>query len=166
MKKRKNRKRLITRQIKRGSLIRYAIDNIKKESFSVITRELKDVLKNYAGIYALYKGDKLVRVGLGTNIYYRVKGHSKSKKLKWDNASLFIVRNIKYLRDLETAIVRIAKPEYNDIKGRVGDEHYIERILKRKVKEKRRKLRHKRTQKDKELKTLKKDIEKIERVVG
>jgi len=55
-------------------------------------------------------------VGLGTNIYWRLKGHAKSKKLVWNTASLFIIgeKNLKYLRDLETAIVRIAKPKGSD----------------------------------------------------
>lgn len=159
--------KIITSKIRRGSLIHYSLDNIKRESFEVIKRELKDTLKDKAGVYALYKGDRLVRVGLGTNIYWRLKGHSESERLKWDNASLFIIgeKNLKYLRDLETAIVRIAKPKYNTQKGRVKDEHYLERFLRRRVKEKRRKLRDKRIKKDKELRELEKDIAKIERVI-
>src|SRR5713226_6348044 len=118
-------KKIITRKIKRGSLIQYALDDIKRESFEVIKRELASLLKHRAGVYALYQNGKLVRVGLGTNIYWRLKGHAKSKKLVWNTASLFIIEatNIKYLRDLETAIVRIAKPKYNDQQGRVRDEH-------------------------------------------
>ena len=101
------RKHIITSKIKRGSLIIYSLDNIKRESFDVTRRELKDVLKDFAGIYALYEGDKLVRVGLATNIFYRLKGHAEGK-LDWDKASLFIIKNIKYLRDLETAVVQIS----------------------------------------------------------
>src|SRR4051812_738382 len=108
-------------QIKRGSLIQYSLDGIKRESFDIIKLELASVLKRRAGVYALYQNDKLVRVGLGTNIYWRLKGHAKTKKLIWNTASLFIIgdNNLKYLRDLETAIVRIAKPKYNSQKGRV-----------------------------------------------
>ena len=158
----------IKSKIKRGSLIHYSLDNIKRESFDTIKRELKDTLKNKAGVYALYKGDRLVRVGLGTNIYWRIKGHSKNERLDWDNASLFIIgeKNIKYLRDLETAIVRIAKPKYNRQKGRIRDEHYLERFLRRSVKEKKRKLGDKRKKKDKELRELEKDIAKIEKVIS
>lgn len=160
--------RIITHKIKRGSLIHFALDGIKRESFEVIKTELASLLKKRAGVYALYQNDKLVRVGLGTNIYWRLKGHSKSKKLRWNSASLFIIgeKNLKYLRDLETAIVRIAKPKYNDQQGRIRDEHFLERLLRRKVRLKRKRLHDKRKQKDKELKELEYEIDKIEKVVS
>ena len=159
--------RIITSQIKRGSLIHYSLDGINRQSFDVIKTELASLLKRRAGVYALYDKSKLVRVGLGTNIYRRVKGHARKKTLIWDTASLFIIgeKNLKYLRDLETAIVRIAKPKYNDQKGRVRDEHYLERLLKKSVKLKRKKLHEKRKLKDRELKELEFRIEKIEEVV-
>ena len=165
--KRKNRKRLITRKIKRGSLIQYSLDNIKRDYFNVIKRELKNVLKKRSGIYALYKGDKVVRVGQGTDIYWRMKGHSKSGKLKWDRASLFIInsKRIENLRDLETAVVRIAKPKYNKVKGRIGNEWYLGRMLKKSVKEKKKKLRAKEKRKDKELRKYRKGIQIIEETV-
>jgi len=161
-------KRLITRKIKRGSLIEYALDGINRKSFDVIKRELASLLKHRAGIYALYQNDKLVRVGLGTNIYWRLKGHAKSKKLIWNSASLFIIaaKNLKYLRDLETAIVRIAKPKYNNQQGRVRDEHFLERILRKSVKSKKKTLHARRKQKDKELRDLEYEIDKIEKVVA
>jgi|SRR5579859_5620780 len=114
------KKRNIARKIKRGSLIQYALDGINRESFETIKTELTSLLKRRAGVYALYQNNKLVRVGLGTSTCYRLKSHAKSKKLIWNTASLFIIseKSIEYLRDLETAIVRIAKPKYNNQKGR------------------------------------------------
>lgn len=101
-------------------------------------------------------------------MYWRLKGHSENEKLRWDNASLFIIgeKNLKYLRDLETAIVRIAKPKYNMQKGRIKDERYLERFLRNRIKEKRKKLNERRTSKDEELRELQKDIAKIRKVVG
>jgi len=160
--------RIITHKIKRGSLIDFALDGIKRESFDVIKTELASLLKKRAGVYALYQNGRLVRVGLGTSIYWRLKGHSKNKKLVWNTASLFIIgaENIRYLRDLETAIVRIAKPKYNNQQGRVRDEHFLERVLKKSVKLKRKKLHARRKQKDRELKDLEYEIDKIETVVS
>jgi hypothetical protein len=157
--------KIITSKIKRGSLIQYALDDIKRESFNIIRRELRGVLKGRAGIYALYKKGKVVKVGLGTSIYGRVDGHSKSKKMNWDTASLFIIKNIKYLRDVETAVNRIAKPKYSIQRGRVGDEHYFEKILKKSVNEKKKKLRAKSKKQQKQLNTLGKDILNIEAVM-
>src|SRR5450755_526539 len=147
------KRRTMAHKIKRGSLIHFALDGIKRESFEVIRKELASLLKHRAGVYALYQNDKLVRVGLGTNIYWRLQGHAKSRRLVWNKASLFIIGadNLKFLRDLETAIVRIAKPKYNDQQGRVRDEHFLERLLKKSVRLKKKKLHESRKKKDKEL---------------
>ncbi len=48
---------IITSKIKRGSLIEYALDEIKRESFEVIKTELANLLKRRAGVYALYQKD-------------------------------------------------------------------------------------------------------------
>ena len=138
------------------------MDNIKRESFDAINKELRDVLRGRSGIYALYKKGTVVKVGLGTNIYWRIKGHSKSKKMHWDTVSLFIIRKNRYLRDVETAVNRIAKPKYSYQKGRVGDEHYFKRILKKRVNDKKKLLRNEQYKKDKEIKELKRNIMKIE----
>jgi len=158
----------IIHRIKRGSLIEYSLGGIKRDSFEIIKKELKRVLKHRGGIYALYHGDKVVRVGLGTEIYHRVKGHSENKHLVWDTASFFLInpKRLENLRDLETAVVRIAKPKYNHQKGRVGDEHFLERILKKTVKQKSKKLRNSRVKKDKELKELEKEIKSIKEVIS
>jgi hypothetical protein len=157
----------IIHKIKRGSFIEYSLNGINRKSFDILKKELKSVLKKRMGIYALYKGDKVVRVGLGTEIYYRVKGHSENKNLDWDNASLFLIRKeyIGLLRDLETAVVRIAKPKYNKQKGRIGDEHFLERILKKSVNQKQKKLRTARMEKDEELKGLEQEIKSIKEVI-
>ena len=157
--------KIITSRIKRGSLIQHALDNIRRESFDSIKRELRELLKDRAGIYALYKKGIVVKVGLGTNIYWRVKGHARSKKMIWDTVSFFIIRNIKYLRDVETAINRIAKPKYSLQKGRVGDENLYKRKLKKSVDERRKKLNKQRHKKDKELQKLESDILQIESVM-
>ena len=159
------KKHNIAHRIKRGSLIQYALDNIKRESFDVIKRELKNVLRKRAGVYALYKRGKVVKCGIGTEIFWRLRGHAKSKKMDWDTVGIFIIKDIKYLRDVETAVNRIAKPKYSFQRGRVGDEHYFERILKKRVNEKKKKLKNKRYNQQKDLQKLERDISKIQSVM-
>lgn len=160
----RRKRKIITSKIKRGSLINYALENVKKESFTSVKKELKDVLKDKLGIYALYKRGKVVKVGLGTKIYYRLRGHADSKKIDWDVVGLYIIdeKYLELLRDLETAVNRIAKPKYSYQKGRVKYEHYLERILKKKVNERKALLRKKSEITNKKLGHLKDDIKQIE----
>ena len=157
--------KIITSRIKRGSLIQHALEDVKRESFDVIKRELREVLKGRAGIYALYRRNTVVKVGLGTDIFYRVRGHARSNKINWDTVSFFIIRNIKYLRDVETAVNRIAKPKYSLQKGRVGDERLFSNTLKNSVNDKNRKLRKEQRKKDNEIKKLQKEISGIKSVM-
>ncbi len=161
------KRHIITSKIKRGSLIKYPLENIKRESFETIRKELKEILHRQQGIYALYRGNRLVYVGLATGLYGRVHGHLRSKRLRWDNFSIFIIKKLKYLRDLETAIVRIARPEGNRLEGRVPHqyEHFLKRVLKDKVNKKRRYLREKAKRKDREIKSLRKEIGQIEEAI-
>jgi hypothetical protein len=160
-------KRIITSKIQRGSLIHFALEDLTRESFEIIRKELKGVLEDRQGIYGLYRRGKVVKVGLGTNIFYRLRGHASSKRINWDTVSLYIIDKnyIRFLRDLETAVNRIAKPKYSFQRGRVKDEHYLERILKKRVNEKRKYLRQEKRNKDIELRDLKKDIEQMEKVI-
>lgn len=165
----KRKRQIKTSKIKRGSLIRFALDNVKRGSFDTIKKELNKTLKTRRGIYALYKNGKVVKVGLSTGLYGRVKGHSKNENLDWDTASFFVIRHIKYLRDLETAVNRIAKPPHSKQLGRVADEHYLERLLRSSVKQKRKELkseqRKSQEQAKKQARKLQKEISSITAVL-
>jgi hypothetical protein len=39
---------------------------------------LQEIMRGYAGIYALYKGDVLYYVGLANNLYGRLRWHTKT----------------------------------------------------------------------------------------
>lgn len=153
------------RKPSRGSLITHALEGIKKESFDVIRKELRESIST-SGIYALYKGKRLVRVGMSnTNIYHRLQSHSKSKKIDWDNASIFTVKKIKYLLDLETTVNRLAKPKYSFQKGRIRDEYYLRKILKQKVNEKQKILKKESKEREIEMQELRREIKKIKKVI-
>ena len=86
--------------------------------------------------------------------------------MNWDTASFFVVRHIRYLRDLETAVNRIAQPKYSKQLGRVADERYLERLLKRRVREKQKELRQKERKRTEQVETLQKEIKKIKEAIG
>ncbi len=86
-------------------------------------KEIQNVLGTKSkgvGIYALYKGEELVYVGItGTSLRGRLKGHLKDRlEGKWDNFSWYQIRYPEFLKDVETLILRIAKPPGNKVRGR------------------------------------------------
>ena len=72
------------------------------------------------GIYALYKGKKLIYVGLSeASLRGRLKDHLKDKlKDKWDYYKWWQIRRKQYIKDVETIILQVHKPKYNDVGGK------------------------------------------------
>jgi hypothetical protein len=71
-----------TPALRRGSLIHYSLDGIKRESFDVIAQELKGVLERRAGVYALYQNDKTCSRWAGKEHLLEAQKPCKSKETK------------------------------------------------------------------------------------
>lgn len=121
------------RKSNKGLLIKGILEKIPKESFAVLKSELKDMLRHNSGIYALYKGDKVVYVGLAKDLYWRNFHHLKGDRHtgKWDNFSIFIITRVNYLKDLETLVLRISKPKNNRVKGKLPKHNLLKERLRK-----------------------------------
>jgi hypothetical protein len=68
------------------------------------------------GIYVLRKDEQIYYVGLASSLRSRLADHLKDHhRGKWDQFDLHIIRKgkAKYLRELETLLIRVAKPSGN-----------------------------------------------------
>ncbi|MGA8500559.1 MAG: GIY-YIG nuclease family protein [Candidatus Sulfotelmatobacter sp.] len=87
---------------------------------SFFTPVLQTLLSKSPGIYALYKGEDLYYVGLSNNLKSRIKQHLKDKhSRRWDTFKIFKIRRVNYLKDMETVILQIARPEGNRQTGKL-----------------------------------------------
>jgi hypothetical protein len=103
---------------------------------------INDIMRGYAGVYALYRKDKLYYVGLATNLYYRIRGHAKNKhKGKWDHFSIYRINRVRYLKDIETLLLRVANPPGNSVSGHPPRDADFTRVLRRVHSEQVRRLR-------------------------
>lgn len=93
---------------------------------------LQKIMRGYAGVYALYRGDRLYYVGLATNLYNRLRWHAKDRhKGKWDRFAIFRVNRVRYLKDMETLLLQVAKPPGNALTGRLHRDADLTRVLRR-----------------------------------
>lgn len=96
----------------------------------VFATELRELMSGYAGIYALYKGDKLYYVGLTKNLLGRISWHLKDRhRGKWDHFKIFRIKKVKYLKDIETLVHNIAETRGNRAKGKLPKDADINHIL-------------------------------------
>jgi len=91
--------------------------------------DLKEILPHHRGIYALYRGDRLYYIGIAQNVAGRLRGHLKDKhSRKWDYFSVYACRSLQTIRTLEKLFLRIARPEGNSQRGRVGGINLTEHL--------------------------------------
>lgn len=83
-----------------------------------------------AGVYALYKRDQLYYVGLASNLMGRIKHHLKDRhSLHWDRFSVYITHRDQHVKQLESLLLRIARPDGNRVEGGFGGSANLYRRL-------------------------------------
>jgi hypothetical protein len=104
---------------KRRGLIKGNLERISSRVFDLYHDEITELVGKHHGVYALYKKNRLYYVGLANNLKSRVKHHLRDRHAKkWDAFSLYLIRNVNYLRELESLLVHIAEPTGNIMRGR------------------------------------------------
>lgn len=94
--------------------------------------EVAKLIRGHAGVYALYKRDKLYYVGLATNLMSRVKQHLKDRHArKWETFSVYLTRDSDSIKGLESLLLRIVDPTGNRVKGRLPGAKDQKRALNR-----------------------------------
>jgi hypothetical protein len=131
-----DRKRLRLLREKRstkGKLIKGMTKKLPASVFEnpFFTDALHEVMKGYSGIYALYKTDELYYVGLTRELFGRIRWHRKDRHAKrWDHFKIFRIKNINYLKDLETLILQIVPPNGNRMVGKVPSKYNLTKPFK------------------------------------
>lgn len=93
-------------------------------------QRLREIMRRYAGIYALYRKEKLYYVGLTKNLHGRLKWHLKDRHAgKWDSFIIFRIKKVNYLKDIETLIHHTVDTPGNRVKGKVPKDADLNRIL-------------------------------------
>ncbi|MGA2566443.1 MAG: GIY-YIG nuclease family protein [Pseudolabrys sp.] len=130
-----NQKRSQSRKAGRsnkGALIKGMSNRLPIELLGDISFKegLQKIMRGYAGVYALYKGKKLYYVGLANNLYNRLRAHTKNRhRHRWDRFAIFRVTRVRYLKDMETLLLQVAKPPGNSLSGHVHRDADLNRVL-------------------------------------
>ena len=131
MAKRKTKKK--SKKSTKGRLIKGMTKKLPSEIINdpIFTNKLKELMKGYAGIYALYKENNLYYVGLTRNLFRRITRHLKDRHAgKWNKFIIFRIKKVHYLKDIETLIHHIVEAKGNKVKGKVPRDSNLNRVLK------------------------------------
>src|ERR1017187_1034535 len=130
--KNKSRSRRKRKKSNKGALIKGMTRRLPLQLLGDLSFEegLKKIMRNYEGVYALYHGERLYYVGLTNDLYNRLRWHTKDRhKGKWDRFAIFRVRRVRYLKDMETLLLQVAKPPGNSLSGHLHRDTDLTRVL-------------------------------------
>ena len=123
----------------KGVSARLPIELLDEPSFK---HGLQEITRGYSGIYFLYKRKTLYYIGLAKNLYWRLLGHTKNRNQgKWDSFSIFRVGRVRYLKDIESMLLRAARPPGNAVSGHFHRDADLTKVLKKIRSEQVRRLR-------------------------
>lgn len=123
----------------KGVSARLPIDLLAEPTFK---QGLQEITRGYSGIYFLYKRDRLYYIGLAKNLYWRLVGHTKNKhKGRWDSFAIFRVGRVRYLKDIESLLLRAATPPGNSVSGHFHRDADLTKVLRQIRREQMRRLK-------------------------
>jgi len=150
----------------RGSLIKEVVEHLHFESFEFLEEAINDMMKGKPGIYALYDNKKLYYVGLSINLKERVEKHTKDRHVnKWNNFSIYIINKTKFLKDIETILLRVINPPGNTVKGKIPKLKSLQKVLKKAAKQKVSEAKKEAKEAKKKVKVAKKEAKEAKKKV-
>ena len=114
----------------KGALVKSFAQNINAQFLEQHGDTVKLVIGKKSGVYVLTNDDAPYYIGLASNLPSRLAGHIRDKHAgNWDRFHFFAIGKKKYLKDVETILIRVARPPGNRQKGSFGKHRNLRSIL-------------------------------------
>jgi Restriction Enzyme Adenine Methylase Associated/Protein of unknown function (DUF2924) len=100
-----------------------------------------DVVRQFigrnAGVYALYRKNRLYYVGLARSLRNRLTAHGKNRHGNlWDHFSIYLTIKDQHLREIEALLLRITKPPGAKQTGKLAQSKDMKRQIMRAIRRK------------------------------
>ena len=117
-------------------IVRQHLERVSWQVLDAYRDLLQSMIRGHAGVYALYKGERLYYVGLAKNLMGRVNHHLRDRHAKrWDRFSVYLTVEDDHIRSLEALVLRIAQPTGNRVSGKLRSSSDLHRVLQRAMSE-------------------------------
>ena len=122
------------RKSSRGLLVRAYAEGISARLLEQHGDTVKTVIGRKRGVYVLSKDSKPYYIGLANKLPSRLSHHLKDRHAgNWDRFNFYAIRSKKYIKDLESILIRVAQPEGNKQRGGFGKEKNLRRTLRNEI---------------------------------
>lgn len=117
---------------KRPKLVTQFLERIHRNALEKHPELVRNFVHKRNGIYVLLKGDDIYYAGLASNLRSRLKHHLRDRHREhWDRLSVYLTIGDAHLRELESLLIRVARPPGNRQKGRFSGAENLERKFER-----------------------------------
>jgi predicted GIY-YIG superfamily endonuclease len=125
---------MVGKKAGKGNFVKAYAEGIGAKFLESHKVEVDNVVGRKSGLYVLTKNSKPYYVGLASNLHFRIGKHLKDRLAgRWDRFSFYSIPKQKYLKDVETILVRVAEPKANKQKGSFGKHRNKKHQLKREI---------------------------------
>ncbi len=118
----------------KGALIKGVSQVLPRELLGEPTfrEELRGLMRGYSGLYVLYKRKSLYYVGLAKDLFWRLHSHTRDRhKRHWDRFAIYRIARVRYLKDIESLLLRIANPPGNSVGGNFHRDADVTKVLRK-----------------------------------
>jgi len=120
----------------RRPLVCQFLEHASSEVLEAHGSHLRELVGRSHGVYSLYKRDRLYYVGLASNLRGRLDQHLRDQhKGLWDNFSVYLTLDSRFMKELESLVLRIAEPKGNKQRGKFAKAQSLLKALKRRIKD-------------------------------
>lgn len=124
---------------KRSPLVSQYLENVSRRALKDYQGVIRGFVRGRHGIYVLYRRGRVQYIGLAQNLRTRIRAHLRDRHAdSWDRFSVYLTIADGHMKELESLLLRIAKPAGNRAGGRFAKAENLNRRLKREIKEQQR----------------------------
>jgi len=121
-------------------LVSQYLEHISGTALDQYQKIIRGLVQRRSGVYALYRRDRLYYVGLASNLRSRLKHHLRDKhRGKWDRFSVYLTIGNTHMKELESLVLRIVRPDGNSQGGKFRDAENLKKTLTREMRKHHRK---------------------------
>ncbi len=104
---------------RRQQLVSQMLENLDASALEQYEHIIRRYTRGRDGVYALYRNDTLYYVGLARNLQGRLKQHLKDRhRGEWNRFSVYLTIGNSFVKEMETLLLRIARPKGNKQLGK------------------------------------------------
>jgi hypothetical protein len=125
------------RRRRRDALVYAHLENVSRDLLEQHPDVVRDFIGRNAGVYALYRRNRLYYVGLANALRHRLKAHVKNRHGdSWDSFSIYLTIKDQHLREIEALMLRLARPSGARQRGRLAQSKDLRRSIRRAIRQK------------------------------